>query len=66
MDGVWPETMTRLVQDGLVLRPTHGYYRLNPARFPQLDTRWTPADGAGRGSPHKDKSSPDEPSSPSS
>jgi hypothetical protein len=65
-ERVWPETMTRLVQDGLVLRPAHGYYRINPARFPQLDIGWARPDGAGRASPYTDKASPDEPSSPTS
>ncbi len=62
-DGVWPETIARLLRDGLILRPTHGYYRLNPARFSELEG-WTPPDGAGCSTPYPEKAAHADPSSP--
>jgi hypothetical protein len=48
MEGVWPETMTRLLQEGLVLRPAQGYYRLNPDRLSEQGGGWTSPEAKGR------------------
>ena len=64
VEGVWPETMTRLVQEGLALRPAQGYYKINPARPSAPDRVWRPHDGGQDRMPYSDSAARDDQSPP--